>query len=953
MSTAPTTRPVRSTALTEYHEFDATELLTDHEQLVTPGEERWTRAPQRIFDPTTCITKVRAALRPQAQSYGRFDITSVTEDWSRSQGLLGQQEASFWIFALTHDLLRSDTREQARIVGPLSEFVRGERVLDKEEAIDLLQTRIYGPNGSNRSQYYNYEAQTLGVLGLCFRELFGASESLELFFDKLEPQDVGNFAAGLGPCEAEREAMIEVMHRHVDPKNYANMNYYERLWSLPHTLKRAPDADYIRGYLDAMLAIYDRFWQQSIGHIILALPELDEIIGYTKRSKFRFTEQELSLIFHRFGFEGLDTTLKYIGGRAHKKTLGDLIPFYNKIHSPRLVVPMLEFAQRESTTLEASAWLQSEGAIATHGLITQTGRRGKKQRWAIEQLRQLHTAGHDAEIEQHLEDASEKIKALVRAEVLDFQTKQTDVLAADDFTAWMRELGEEKDEHGAQPYVLDAKEREFFALDQAPELLVEGGESKLPPELCEALLACCKKGHPERKRKKERLRDTDPVAVKYLERCREGLDPASAAAWAWYVLERWWAQGVPDAQSWCVWMIGHLGDSSHATLLVDRIKQHKSWFGVYARGNHAVKAIESIRLIGTTQAYAALFTLRETVRMKKLQRAARAALAQVMRDNKWSESELQDRIVPTGGLDERGTRIFDYGPRQFKLVFRGAFDMEFVDEDGKHFARIPAVRKSDDIDKVTQAKADYKVVRTQLVRLIDEQTTRFTEALQTGKVWRERDWRAYILEHPLLMHFAHKLLWATCEANGELGDIFLPRPDQTQIDADYEPVEFGDRAHVRLLHPAELTDEATRQEWADVMMDFEIVQPIAQLDHEVHRPGVEADALIEELPGLIDARYWWGVNSQVQSELGPEWHTSSSDSRIGMIWRELDAWTIVYNLNNSNWDDPEGAELASGLYFIRGKCRTASKRATDLAEVPAWLYSEAVLAISRINKLFR
>lgn len=948
-----TMRPARSIALTEYHEFDAGELPTDHEQLVTSGEVRWTRAPQRIFDPTACIAKVRAALRPEAHPYDRFDVMDVTRDWSRSQGLLSPQEASFWIFALTHDLLRSDTREQAQIVGPLSEFVREERILGPEEAIELLQVRVYGPNDANRSQYYNYETQALGMLGLCFRELFGASQSLELFCDKLELQDVGNFAAGLGPCETEREAMIEVVHRHVDPKSYANMNYYVRLLSIPLILKRAPDVDYIRGYLDAMLAIYDRFWQQSVGHIIHALPDLDEIIDYTKRSRFQFTEQELGLLFHKFGFEGLDTTLKYISGRAHRKMLGDLIPFYAKIHSPRLVVPMLEFAQRESTTIEASAWLQSEGAIATHGLITQTGRRGKKQRWAIEQLRQLHAAGHDAEIEHHLEDASEKVKALIRAEVIDFQTEQTDVLDASDFTAWMRALSEEQRADGTRPSTLDAQEREFFALDQAPELLVEGGESKLPVELCEALLACCKRGHPERKRKKERLRDTDPVAVKHLERCREGLDPASAAAWAWYVLERWWAQGMPDAQSWCVWMIGHLGGSSNATMLVDRIKQHKTWFGVYAHGNHAVKAIESIHLIGTTQAYAALFTLRETVRMKKLQRAARTALAQVMQDNNWSEQELQDRIVPTGGLDEQGTRIFDYGPRQFKLVFRGAFDMEFVNTDGKHFARIPAVRKSDDIDKVTQAKADYKIVRTQLVRLIDEQTTRFTEALKTGKVWREQDWRTYILEHPLLMHFAHKLLWATCEADGELGEIFLPRPDQTQIDADYEPVEFGSRAHVRLLHPAEFADEAIRQEWADIMMDFEIVQPIAQLDREVYRPGDAANAIIEELPARISSSHWWGVNSMVQRELGSVWHTSSSNSRVSMIWRELDAWTIVYNLDNSSWDDPEGVELAVGLYFIRGKCRAASARATSLTEVPTWIYSEALLAISRLNALFR
>jgi len=44
-------------------------------------------------------------------------------------------------------------------------------------------------------------------------------------------------------------------------------------------------------------------------------------------------------------------------------------------------------------------------------------------------------------------------------------------------------------------------------------------------------------------------------------------------------------------------------------------------------------------------------------------------MGEVATERGLSEEQLEDRIVPDLGLDERGRRTFDYGPRQFRLVF--------------------------------------------------------------------------------------------------------------------------------------------------------------------------------------------------------------------------------------------------------------------------------------------
>ena len=67
--------------------------------------------------------------------------------------------------------------------------------------------------------------------------------------------------------------------------------------------------------------------------------------------------------------------------------------------------------------------------------------------------------------------------------------------------------------------------------------------------------------------------------------------------------------------------------------------------------------------IGTDTALMLLSGIAEKVKFKALQQRAREAMDEIAAAKGMSKAELEDRIVPACGLDERGSRTFDFGPR--------------------------------------------------------------------------------------------------------------------------------------------------------------------------------------------------------------------------------------------------------------------------------------------------
>ena len=97
----------------------------------------------------------------------------------------------------------------------------------------------------------------------------------------------------------------------------------------------------------------------------------------------------------------------------------------------------------------------------------------------------------------------------------------------------------------------------------------------------------------------------------------------------------------------------------------------------------AVFGLECLRAIGTDVALMQLNGIAQKVSFKGLKAKARELMEAIATDRNLSRTELEDRIVPDCDLDERGSRVFDFGPRQFRFALGGDMKPMVRDKAGK------------------------------------------------------------------------------------------------------------------------------------------------------------------------------------------------------------------------------------------------------------------------------
>ncbi|MEC9397004.1 MAG: DUF4132 domain-containing protein [Myxococcota bacterium] len=924
--------PTWAEELGDFHEF------ADKELEYNPDEEHWpTARKQQSFDQKSAIERFKEILRTEKESYPQYKLWNLTSQWQMKFNFMTDDEARFWLYALTDTDAELDVLEKSKVIPRLEAFDPSEPI-DAKVAGERLENVLYEKFGGTPPYYY-YDANRWGPISLLLRQLYGVEETFTMILERVRLEDSGSFFDWFGPTKPEERArLIEIIEDKVDEAQFDGTNYSILYYAAPSLLKIAPSQKFIRKVYDTFIARGSRWWHQEIPKLVLFLED-DEILHYSTKLGFKYTPAMLRHLFIRFGIERASELLDFATKRPNKANAPELLPVFYKIHSRGMVARMLELAQSAATMDPATHWLQNEGINAIDGMIELVGRQGKKRRWAIEQLRVLSENGHNELIESLLENHKATAQKLVRQEVLDFEQETFDDLPEDQWPAIFKTL--------ASDYALTDEDRSFFAFEQAPVMLFAGTEHAIPARVVEGLLGMCKVAHPVAAGKRKQ-----PAAVKKLVKellaLRPHFEEERAGDWVWYLFERWWAQETPEENSWFIWLLGYLGTSAQATLLLKRIKAHTQWFG-RVKGRNASKAIQSLRHIDTRQAYTTLFLISTGMQNARLRGVAQREIEALKQEKGWDDNQLQDRIVPDAGLDKNGTYIFDYGPRQFKLYFRGAFDIEFVDEEGNHFSRIPAVRKSDEVDKVTAAKESYKVIRQQILDLVKVQTERLENALLEGRVWPKADWEEYILSHPLMMHFARKLIWCTCDSEGRADAFFLPSEDQSCVGTDYEPVPLS-KSHVRLCHPAELSDEA-RLEWSELMTDFEIVQPFDQLQRPVFRPGDEGSEVTDRVGEIFEGRWSWYVQDTTRRQLGENWSVRTINYNPAMVMRDLFGVRIVILIDNQGWViEEEGAKTPSykkGVYFLEAHQLDPKKYRIKDKDVPPAVYSEAIVALRK------
>ncbi|GAA2137552.1 DUF4132 domain-containing protein [Glycomyces algeriensis] len=345
-----------------------------------------------------------------------------------------------------------------------------------------------------------------------------------------------------------------------------------------------------------------------------------------------------------------------------------------------------------------------------------------------------------------------------------------------------------------------------------PQVLLKGGERALPAESVVHLLTVLALGTPDYE-----YRGVDVVA--------EACDRASLTRFSRAVFDRWLTVGAPSKDSWAFTQLMHFADDATVWDLAPRIRE---WPG-QSQHKRAVTGLEVLGAIGSETALRAIQTIAEKVKFKALKEEAGRQITRIAEGLGLSREQLADRLVPDFGLGEAAALVLDYGPRQFTVAFDEQLKPFVRDGDGKPRKALPKPGAKDDPEIAAESYQRFSALKKELRSVAADQVRRFEAAMVSGRDWSVDEFRRHFVEHPLTGHLTRRLVWLADTGGSRFG--FRIAEDGTFSDIEDDTVDLDATARIRLAHPVHLGAETAA--WAEVLADYEVLQPFEQLGRPV------------------------------------------------------------------------------------------------------------------------
>ena len=368
----------------------------------------------------------------------------------------------------------------------------------------------------------------------------------------------------------------------------------------------------------------------------------------------------------------------------------------------------------------------------------------------------------------------------------------------------------------------------------------------------------------------------------------EALDEREFAVYANELFDKWMEAGAESKKRWVLYAASIHGGADIVKKLHHQIQE---WPNA-ARGAIASEAVQALALNPQPQALLIVDGISRKFKFKQGKAAAGKALEFAAAQLGITTEELADRIVPDLGFNENMERVFDYGERKFTVSITTALEIEVFDESGKKLKNLPSPGKRDDEAKAAAAYDAFKQMKKQMKTTVSSQKMRLEMALSTGRQWSVEAWKRLFVKNPIMHQFATGLIWGVYEDrkllstfrymedgsfNTEDEDEFeLPeesgqntaagqdgagaenagqsRGDGAEIsDTDGQGKAAGkSRVLIGLVHPIELSEDSLKT-WKEQLEDYEIVQPVEQLDRPVYYRTKEEEGqkALERFGGCI------------------------------------------------------------------------------------------------------
>ncbi|EFN7437878.1 WGR and DUF4132 domain-containing protein [Escherichia coli] len=395
----------------------------------------------------------------------------------------------------------------------------------------------------------------------------------------------------------------------------------------------------------------------------------------------------------------------------------------------------------------------------------------------------------------------------------------------------------------------------------------------------------------------------------------------SLAEFAWDLFTAWQTAGAPSKESWAFTALGVLGNDDTARKLTPLIR---AWPGE-SQHKRATVGLDILAAIGSDIALMQLNGIAQKLKFKALQERAKEKIANIAESRELTVAELEDRLAPDLGLDDNGSLLLDFGPRQFTVSFDETLKPFVRDASGSRLKDLPKPNKSDDELQANNAVNRYKLLKKDARTVAAQQVARLESAMCLRRRWSPENFQLFLVEHPLVRHLTRRLIWGVYSAENQLLACFRVAEDNSYSTADDDlfTLPEGDISigipHVLEISP---TDAAA---FGQLFADYELLPPFRQLDRNSY-------ALTEAERNASELTRWAGrkcPSGRVMVLANKGWMRGEPQDGgwIGWMIKPLGRWSLIMEIDEGFAVGMSPAELSaeqllSKLWLWEGKAES-------------------------------
>lgn len=266
--------------------------------------------------------------------------------------------------------------------------------------------------------------------------------------------------------------------------------------------------------------------------------------------------------------------------------------------------------------------------------------------------------------------------------------------------------------------------------------------------------------------------------------------------------------------------------------LVKLNKQIEVW-AKNARGALGAYIVSAIAMNGAPFALMLVDSIANKFPNAQVKRAASESFAIAAKALNVPVDVLGDKIVPNLGFDNKGNKKIDFGSRTFTLKLMPDFSVEITDDEKeKTIKTLPKPNANDDEKKAEDAKNELTSLKKSIKTVVSLQTTRLQKVLMNGRKWNSSSWKELFVDNPIMNAFAINMIWGAYDDKNNLIKSFRYMEDGTFNTVDEEEYSIPENTKITLVHVSDL-DEQTIAKWKQQLIDYEIKQPINQINENI------------------------------------------------------------------------------------------------------------------------